>query len=273
VPDEARQTWDDIVTRLRSFPMASTEPGKPAHPHVFRFADDAKDVWIQWYNAHVDEVNDPAYDPGDLAPEGKLCDFAGRLALVLQMMRLACDPLPGDRPWTPVVSKWAVAGAVKLWSYFRSHHRRVRAYLAGTGLGNAPQGARLVLNWVRNHPDKARFSERDLSVTYPPSRGYSPDTIADGLLWLRERNAVRPAPSAGRAAGTPGRKPSPAWEVHPELYGAQRNQQNQPDEATAAGCAGDDPESAECVDCVAPGQDSDPYATAEREAIQAEGSM
>jgi hypothetical protein len=252
VPDKDRETWDGIVTRLGSFPMAASEPGKPDHPHVFRFADDAKAVYVEWYNAHVDEVNDPSYDMGELAPEGKLCDFVGRLALILQMMHLACDPLPGERPWSPVVSKWAVAGAVKLWSYFRGHHRRARAYLAGIGLGNAPRGARLVLTWLRNHPDRTRFSERDLSLAFPPSRGYSPAMIADGLFWLRERNAVRPEPPVDRAPGTPGRKPSPVWEVHPKLPRTQQYQQNSQNEVAEGDYEGPDPESVDSVESVAP---------------------
>src|SRR5262245_46975181 len=115
--------------------MAETKEGKK-QPHVFRLSRQARDTWVRWYDAHADAVNDPAFDPGEMGADGKLCDFAARLALILHVTHLACDPTatPERFASTPDVSKWAVSGAIKLWSYFRAHHRRVRAYLSGRGL-------------------------------------------------------------------------------------------------------------------------------------------
>ena len=51
--------------------------------------------------------------------------------------------------------------------------------------------------------------------------------MEDGLLWFQERNAIRPAPKAERAPGSPGRPPAPVWFVHPDLVSFwQVNQEN-----------------------------------------------
>src|SRR5207245_2476463 len=84
IPDEARKEWAEVVDRLRARPMAMSEEGKP-HPHVVRFAPEAKAAWIEWYDRAVDEVNAPGFDAGELAVEGKLADFAARLALILHL--------------------------------------------------------------------------------------------------------------------------------------------------------------------------------------------
>ena len=136
IPDEARSEWAEVIRKLRARPMAEAD-GK-SHPHVVHFTPEAKAAWVAWYNAHVDEVNDPAYDSGLLAAEGKLCDFAARLALILHLLRLATDPTGEDAGPIPPLPPSIVSGAVRLWSYFRAQHRRVRASLGGKGTGDAP---------------------------------------------------------------------------------------------------------------------------------------
>lgn len=226
IPDEVRADWAEVVRRLRDREMANTD-GK-THPEVYRFSPEAKAAWVFWYNAHADSVNDPGFNSDELAMEGKLCDFAARLALILQLMHEACDPIARDPASPRYVSKWAVSGAIKLWSYFRSQHRRVRACLVGRDLGGAPEGARLVLNWLSNHPGRETFTERDLTLAYPPSRGYDRAVMEDGLNWLAQRNAIRRAAQPERPKAARGRRPTSAWEVHPDLEATkQRKQQKQ----------------------------------------------
>jgi hypothetical protein len=103
----------------------------------------------------------------------------------------------------------------------------VRAALEWHGSGGAPEGARLVLNWVRNHPEEDTVSERDLTRCYPwLARDRA--VLEDALSWLKERKAVRLI-RQDTTAGRPGRKPAPAWAIHPDLrsQGHQQNQQNQ----------------------------------------------
>src|SRR5262249_14513540 len=86
IPEDAQEVGTEVVGRLRARPMASKD-GRPC-PEVVRFMPGAKAAWIAWYNAHIDEVNDPGHDAGESAVEGKLCDFAGRLALILHLLWL-----------------------------------------------------------------------------------------------------------------------------------------------------------------------------------------
>jgi hypothetical protein len=227
IPESVTETWARIVEKLWAIPMSKDREGPS--PNTIWFSGEAKNAWVNWYNAHVDQMNHADGLSDDLAAEGKLMDFAGRLVLVLHMLTLASDA-PGKR-WSaiPPVPESAVSGAIRLWGYFRSHYRRVRANMGGNGPAGAPAGARLILRWIENHPDVGSFPESELSRAYPPSRGYTPAMFEDGLKWLRERHCMRLVPRPDEPSGRRGRKPSPTWEIHPDLrrvLGKQEIQDN-----------------------------------------------
>ena len=149
-------------------------------------------------------------------------DYAGRFALVLALLWHASDP-DADPHAVPQISAEVARNAWRLVDHYKANHLRVRAYLQGKGLAGAPEGSRLILNYLKNHPHEEEFTERDLTRVYPPSR-YDRAILEDGLAWLAERHAIRPAPKQERSAGAPGRAPSPLWRVHPDLsLGAQQN--------------------------------------------------
>ncbi len=127
IPEEETAEWAGIVRRLRERSMTASD-GR-YHPQVVGFTPDARSAWVAWYNSHADEVNDPNYDRADLAIEGKLCDFAGRFALILHLLDLASDPTRGEVGPIASVPQVAVEGAVALWDYFRATHRRVRWHM------------------------------------------------------------------------------------------------------------------------------------------------
>jgi hypothetical protein len=41
--------------------------------------------------------------------------------------------------------------------------------------------------------------------------------LAAGFAWLTQRSALRPAEIVGGRSHRDGRKPSPTWEIHPDL--------------------------------------------------------
>src|SRR5262249_12689987 len=123
----------------------------------------------------------------------------------------------------PDVGPRDVIDAWELIAYFKSQIRQVLAYLERKGLGNSPEGATWALNWIRNHPESEAFATSDLTKTYPKPR-YDPAKIDDGLAWLARKNAIRRAPEPERPPGTPGKKPSARWEVHPDLRSALSDQ-------------------------------------------------
>jgi hypothetical protein len=201
----------EIVGRLRARPLTVSPEGK-LHPHCIPFSPEAKALWVRWYDEQVDESNGPAYDADELSVDGKLSDFAARLALILHMLNEACDPTRGESDPIPPLSLWAVSGAIKLWAYFRSHHRRARWFYNG-GIGNA--GARAIIEWARRNGHE-NFDERELKRNLTRFQN-DPVGMAESLNWLAERHALRLAPQPDRPEGRRGRKPSPVWLVHPMI--------------------------------------------------------
>ena len=220
IPDEVGAEWAEIIHRLRARPMDCSE-GR-SHPHVVHFTPPAHAAWVAWYNTHVDEVNEPDYDRSELAVEGKLCDFAGRFALILHLLELAADPTRGECEPLPPVTRAAVEGAVALWDYFRASHRRVRWHMEG-GIGNPV--AREVVAWIRrNRLDTFTIKDLTDNLRWLPTRPGEPDSALD---WLEGRSIIRRSPEPKRPEGTRGRKPSPSYYVHPDLRGTSRNSRNE----------------------------------------------
>jgi hypothetical protein len=213
IPDETMKEWTAIVRRLRARPLVVPYYGTGReHPHVITFSPEAKARWVDWYDTYVDETNDPTYDVGDLAVDGKLADFAARLILILHLLELACGPAtPSGAPIAPVPPR-TVEAAVRLWAYFRAHGRRAR-WLLNKGVGDA--NARAILAWARRRGEET-FTEREVAKDLVRFGG-DREALAAALDWLRERHAIRAVPSTPRSKSTRGRKPSPEWAIHPDL--------------------------------------------------------
>ncbi len=256
IPDEARRDWAGVVDRLRARPMAMSDEGRPC-PHVARFAPEAKAAWVEWYDRNVDEVNSPGFDAGELAVEGKLQDFAARLALILHLLHLACDPTTDDLGPIPPVSRWAVSGAIALWGYFRAHHRRARWFMNG---GVESPSARAVLDWVKRN-GREEFSVKELldNLRWLRDRPNEPETT---LRWLEERHLIRRQPDPERPAGTRGQKPSPTYEVHPSIcdpISSNTGSQNSQNSRNSVGEGSEDQFCEFCEFCEAgPGENQDP---------------
>jgi hypothetical protein len=247
VSNEAIRGWTDVARNLWNRPMDTSE----AHPrpHVVYFSNNGKAEFNRLHDAHVDEVNASDFPDALRGPWSKLEEYAGRLCLILTLLRHAADPT-ADPHSLPLAEPDAARDAWCLVDYFKSHHRRVRAYIEGKGMGGAPEGARLVLNWIRNHPDQVSIPQSELTRTYPPSR-YDRALMEDGLLWLQQRNALRRTLKPDRPPGSPGRPSAPVWQIHPDLLGAQAIQENL--EKPPAGTSrepsrGDSPDSPELPD-------------------------
>jgi hypothetical protein len=222
VSNEAIRGWTDVVRNLWNRPMDTSE----AHPRpqVVSFSNNGKAEFNRLHDAHVDEVNASDFPDALRGAWSKLEEYAGRFCLILALLRHAADPTT-DANKLPLVGPDVARDAWRLVDYFKSHHRRVRASLEGQGMGGAPEGARLVLNWVKNHPDQVSIPQSELTRTYPPSR-YDRAMMEDGLLWLQQRNALRRTPKPDRPPRSPGRPSAPVWQIHPDLLGAQAIQEN-----------------------------------------------
>jgi len=221
VSDEAIRDWAAVADRLWGLDLRAHERGPV--PHVIRLSAAARSTFESRHDEHVDEVNDPGFPDSLRGPWSKLEAYAGRFTLILARLWDST----GERAPSPEVDQARVRGAWELASYFKDHGRRVRAHLEGRGLGGLPDEAKLILNWVKNHPDATAVTDRDISRSYPPRRGYDPIVMQDGLGWLAERHALRVAPAGPRPEGKPGRPAGATWELHPSLRDRLHNQQNQ----------------------------------------------
>ena len=207
VADSTLERWAEIVSRLRAMEMSSKN-GEP-RPHVVSFTPEAERLWVDWYNAHVEEVNSPGFDEQALAGEVKLVDFAGRFVLILHLLTLACDPGFRIGEMIPPVPPSIVQGAIRLWGYFRSHHSRVRWHLDG-GVGNRQAGR--IIRWIRRNRIE-QFTQKEVNDNIRSRPGEN----ERALVWMEDRGVIRPLAEAPRPKGARGKKPSPAYEVTPAL--------------------------------------------------------
>jgi hypothetical protein len=213
VDDEALGDWGGVVRRLWDLRLEHAD-GRD-NPKVVFFTNDGFAEFNRHFDAQVDEMNGRDFPKSLRGPWCKLEEYAGRLCLILAVLRHACDP-DADQEELPRAAAADALGAWMLVSYFKEHHKRVRAYLEGRGVGGAPEGTDIVLRWLRNHPEIDSFSERDLTRNFDRFQA-DHASLEDVLAWLAERRAIRPRPSAEDAKGKKGRRPSQVWEVHPSL--------------------------------------------------------
>ena len=143
---------------------------------------------------------------------------AGRFCLILAMLRHAATA-PSRLP-LPSIDPDIARDAWRLVEFHKSHHGRVRAALEGRGILGAPEGARLVLNWINNHKDEIIFSNRDIRRNYKIDL----ELLQEGCAWLVKKNVIRPLVEPARDADAPGRKPSPQWEIHPDLHASSHDE-------------------------------------------------
>ena len=223
VTNDAVRRWSDVARALYERQMDTSEVG--AHPHVIYFGNQAKAEFDRLHDAHVDEVNAADFPDNLRGPWSKLEEYAGRLCLILTLLRRAADPT-ADPSSLPLAGVREVQDAWTLVGYFKGHHRRVRAYLEGKGLGGAPEGVKLILRWVRNHPSVDAFPESELTRDIPQFRK-DRASLEDALVWLRQKRALRRTPEPERPKGTRGRKAAPVWEVHPCIRSSDNSENSE----------------------------------------------
>jgi hypothetical protein len=139
---ETEQIWEDVVSRLYALEIDRDEHDAPV-PVVLDLAPEARQAWEAWYNAHAAEAEAPDFPEALIGPWSKLVAYAVRLALILHLLRTACDETD-----SPEVDSESLGRAFRLVRYFKSHARVVYARL------RQPEKARQVghaIEWIRRH--------------------------------------------------------------------------------------------------------------------------
>jgi Protein of unknown function (DUF3987) len=219
VSADALRGWRAIVKNLwaRAYRVADLQAGRP---EIIRFGPEGKATFDEGYDRHVEEMNSAGFPQNLRGHWARLETYAGRFWLILTVLHHLNASLEGaESETTPVASSEAAIGAWRLVSFFKSHARRVLCALHDeTVRSGPPRGARLVLGWIANHPDRETLPFSDLTRHFSSAKGYDREMLIEGAGWLEERQALRAIAQddeyGPKRAGRPrGRE----WAIHPEL--------------------------------------------------------
>ncbi len=123
LPPVVSENWESIISKLLSLSVANDDTMNPS-PEVLKFTPEAKIVLFEWQKANTDQCNE-AENEAVSGIFSKMDMYVLRLALILEMMRYACNE--SDKQ---AVSIEAVHGAVKLVEYFKSSAVKVNSILS-----------------------------------------------------------------------------------------------------------------------------------------------
>ncbi len=206
VSAEAANDWRCTIDALLGLEM-DAEVGKErreVRPRLLSFTDEGRAAWARLTAAHAVEVNDATFPDWLRGPWQKLCPgYAGRLALVLQLLHWTCSEGSYDH-----VEARSVEDAFRLVAYFKAHARKVYAIMAADP---CTREAAHVLRWLIRNPEVKAFSRRDahrqLAHTFARS-----EALEAPLTRLVEHGYLR-AIAVDQRPG-PGRKASTRYEVN-----------------------------------------------------------
>ena len=123
LPPVVSENWENIISNLLNLSVTSDDTLNPS-PEVLRFTPEAKKVLFEWQRVNTDQSNE-AESEALSGIFSKMDMYVLRLALILEMMRYACNESTKE-----AVSIEAVQGAVKLVEYFKSSAVKVNSILS-----------------------------------------------------------------------------------------------------------------------------------------------
>jgi hypothetical protein len=145
LPPVVSENWESIISKLLSISVTNDDSLNPS-PEVLKFTPEAKKVLFEWQKVNTDQCNE-AENEAVSGIFSKMDMYILRLALILEMMRYACDD--SDKQ---AVSIEAVQGAVKLVEYFKSSAVKVNSILSNASpLDKHPADKQALYNAL---PDK-----------------------------------------------------------------------------------------------------------------------
>ena len=123
LPPVVSKNWENVISNLLSLSVISDDTLNP-NPEVLRFTPEAKKVLFEWQRVNTDQSNE-AESEALSGIFSKMDMYVLRLALILEMMRFACNESSKE-----AVSIEAVQGAIKLVEYFKSSAVKVNSILS-----------------------------------------------------------------------------------------------------------------------------------------------
>jgi replicative DNA helicase len=200
VPDEIR---DAYASSVRALVLTMAEWTDPAvlqlTPGAAKLVLDAEE--------HLEPRLDP--DAGDLAG---IVDWAskqiGATVRVAALLHLGCHLRDG---WGQPISEGTMRDAIAVMDYFTAH---ALASFDLMGVDPALEDARAVYRWLeRTRPQQ--FTKREAHMGLSRSRFPKVGDLDAPLELLEQHGWIRRLPEPERTG--PGRRPSPSYQVHPDL--------------------------------------------------------
>jgi hypothetical protein len=245
--EKAERDWSESIAKLFDAPMYVKDDREL--PYLADFTPEARRAWVEWFNAHAEEMDGLEFSSGQSGAWSKMRAHAARFALILSRLHWACNPPPdvatakspwetnigGERRIPHSISVADVAGAIKLVAYFKSHLLRIAHQMTG-GIGSA--AAKEIVDWIKRKK-LSTFREADVGVDLRRFRD-QPKALEPALKVLVSAGVIRRA-QENREPSKRGPKPTAAYDVHPELLQAPEitsNSDNCPTEPPPEGNSG-----------------------------------
>jgi hypothetical protein len=200
VPEDVR---DGYAKAIRSLVLTMAEWTDPA---VLKLTPEAAEQILAAERALEPRLHP---DTGDLAG---IVDWAskaiGATVRIAGLLHLASHLTDG---WATPIDGATMAAAVTVMDYYTAH---ALAAFDLMGVDQAVEDARVILRWLeRTRP--ARFTKREAHMGLSRARFPKVGDLDVPLTLLEQHGYIRSEPEPERTG--PGRRPSPAYEVHPDL--------------------------------------------------------
>jgi len=202
VSPDVQEQWELIISRLIHLNMEVDELDHE-RPRLVNLTRSGKESWQRFTDTLANEMNQESFPPHLRGPYSKLKGYCGRLALIIQLMRWACDETHEED-----VDGESMGRASELVDYFKSHCQKTYAAM---GSCQATTGAQILFRWIRKY-DKTAFQKSEAQQAnkahFPKINDIEPALqILEKNYLIRERSLP--------ASRYPGRQPSPYWDVNP----------------------------------------------------------
>jgi len=142
--DQVSENWQCIISNLLSLSITNDETLNPS-PEILKFTPEAKQILFDWQKANTDQSN----NSGNEVISGvysKLEMYAVRLALIIEMMRYACNE--SDKK---AISVEAIQGALRLIEYFKNSAIKVHSIISNDNpLDKHPYDKQALYNALSN---------------------------------------------------------------------------------------------------------------------------
>ncbi len=156
ITEKDEQDWQVVVGRLLNLQPVKPE-GASEHPRRLLFSTAGRKAFQGWCNSLAAQMNDADFPRELIGPAAKMKAYCARFALVLHLLRVACDEAGNARD-EGEVDEEDVRRAILLCDYFLAHYRLVACRLQQT---EADQQVEALLMWMQRKGLKS-CSARDI---------------------------------------------------------------------------------------------------------------